>query len=278
MGGLRKYMPITYATALIGSLALIGFPGFSGFFSKDGIIEAVHHSELWGADIAYLAVLSGVFVTALYSFRMFFMTFHGRERMDDHTREHLHEAPWVVTGPLILLAIPSVIIGWWWAEPMLFGGYFGEAIRVAPEHDTLARLGEGYHGLGAFLLHGLMAPPFWLAALGVFTAWFLYIKRPDLPAKIVARVRPLHIILVEKYGHDRFNDWFFGGGTRGLGGLLWRVGDRTLIDGLVVNGSAKAVAWFSSAFRRIQTGYLYTYAFAMIIGLLLLLQFAVGGS
>src|SRR6056297_979140 len=180
MGGLRKYMPVTYWTALIGSLALIGFPGTAGFFSKDGIIEAVHHSELWGADIAYLAVLSGVFVTALYSFRMFFMTFHGKERMDDHTREHLHEAPWVVTGPLILLAIPSVIIGWWWAEPMLFGGYFGEAIFVAPEHDSLARLGEGYHGLVAFLLHGLMAPPFWLAALGVATAWFLYMKRTDL--------------------------------------------------------------------------------------------------
>ncbi len=277
MGGLRKYMPITYVTALIGSLALIGFPGFSGFFSKDGIIEAVHHSELWGADIAYLAVLSGVFVTALYSFRMFFMTFHGKERMDDHTREHLHEAPWVVTGPLILLAIPSVIIGWWWAEPMLFGGYFGEAIFVAPEHDSLARLGEGYHGLVAFLLHGLMAPPFWLAALGVATAWFLYMKRTDLPAKIAARLRPLHTILVEKYGHDRFNDWFFGGGTRGLGGLLWRVGDSALIDGLVVNGSAKVVAWFSGVFRRIQTGYLYTYAFAMIIGLLLLLQFTVGG-
>ncbi|MDZ7753755.1 MAG: NADH-quinone oxidoreductase subunit L [Gammaproteobacteria bacterium] len=277
MGGLRKYMPITYATALIGSLALIGFPGFSGFFSKDGIIEAVHHSELWGADIAYMAVLSGVFVTALYSFRMFFMTFHGRERMDDHTREHLHEAPWVVTGPLILLAIPSVIIGWWWAEPMLFGGYFGEAIFVAPEHDTLARLGQDYHGLVAFLLHGIMAPPFWLAALGVLTAWFLYIKRPDLPAQIVARIRPLHTILVEKYGHDRFNDWFFGGGTRGLGTLLWRVGDMGLIDGLMVNGSARVVGWFSGVFRRIQTGYLYTYAFAMIIGLLLLLQFAVGG-
>ncbi len=277
MGGLRRYMPITYVTALIGSLALIGFPGFSGFFSKDAIIEAVHYSDIWGSDIAYWAVLSGVFVTALYTFRMFFMTFHGRERMDEHTREHLHETPWVVTVPLVLLAVPSVLVGLLWVGPMLFEGYFGAAIQVAPEHDALGRWGaEHWHGPWAMVLHGLVMPPLWLAAGGVLAAWYLYLKRPELPAVIARRLSLVHRILLDKYGHDRFNQWFFAGGTRGIGRLLWDVGDMKLIDGLLVNGSARAVGWFSGILRHIQSGYLYHYAFAMIIGLLLLLRWVVG--
>ena len=271
MGGIRKYMPITYWTSLVGSLALIGFPGFSGFFSKDGIIEAVHHSDLTGSGFAYLAVVTGVFVTALYSFRMFFLVFHGKERMDEHTREHLHETPWVVTVPLILLAIPSVIVGGFYVEPVLFGDFFGDAIHVAKEHDVLAQVGEGYTGVLGFMLHALWTAPFWMAAAGVGTAAFLYLRQPHLPAIISERLHLLYTILVHKYGMDEFNQFVFAGGARGVGSLLWRLGDMKLIDGLLVNGSAKAVGWFSAFVRHVQSGYLYHYAFAMIFGLLLLL-------
>jgi NADH-quinone oxidoreductase subunit L len=269
MGGLKKYMPITYWTALIGSLALIGFPGFSGFFSKDAIIEATHHAyeaERAGAGFAYYAVLLGVFITALYTFRMFFLTFHGKERMDEHTREHLHETPWVVTLPLILLAIPSVLIGMFTITPLLFGHYFDGAIFVIhnpfdPEH---------YHGVLGFIGHGLLQPPVWLALAGFGTAYFLYMKRPELPGVIADRTKLIYKILLDKYGFDRFNDWFFAGGARGIGSLMWRIGDVRLIDGLV-NGTAKLVGWFSGVIRHIQTGYLYHYAFAMILGLAVLL-------
>jgi NADH-quinone oxidoreductase subunit L len=270
MGGLKKYMPITYWTALIGSLALIGFPGFSGFFSKDAIIEAAHHAyEIrggWETAFAYYAVLLGVFITALYTFRMFFLTFHGKERMDEHTREHLHETPWVVTGPLIALAIPSVLIGMFTITPLLFGHYFDGAIFVIhnpfdPEH---------YHGVLSFIGHGFLQPPVWLAAAGFGTAYFLYMARPELPGVIADRSKLIYKILLDKYGFDRFNDWFFAGGARGIGSLMWRIGDVRLIDGLV-NGTAKLVGWFSGVLRHIQTGYLYHYAFAMILGLAVLL-------
>ena len=275
MGGLRKYMPITYLTALIGSLALIGFPGFSGFFSKDAIIEAVEHSTIAGSGFAYFAVLSGVFITALYSFRMFFLVFHGEERMDEHTRDHLHETSAVITLPLILLAIPSVAIGWYTIGPMLFGDYFGASIFVLPEHDVLAAVGEGWHGSFAMVLHGIQQPPFILATLGVFTAWFLYLKRPDLAEAIKQKSGLLHRILVEKYGFDRFNEIVFAGGARGLGNFFWRNGDVRLIDGLIVNGSAKTVGWISGIIRHVQSGYLYHYAFAMILGLLGLLSWVI---
>jgi len=278
MGGLRKYMPITYLTTLIGSLALIGFPGFSGFFSKDAIIEAAHHAyEIrggWETAFAYYAVLLGVFITALYTFRMFFLTFHGKERMDEHTREHLHETPWVVTLPLILLAIPSVLIGMFTITPLLFGHYFDGAIFVIhnpfdPEH---------YHGVMSFIGHGFLQPPVWLAAAGFGTAYFLYMKRPELPGVIADRSKLIYKILLDKYGFDRFNDWFFAGGARGIGSLMWRIGDVRLIDGLV-NGTAKLVGWFSGVIRHIQTGYLYHYAFAMILGLAVLLgAFVLYGS
>ncbi len=272
MGGLKKYMPITYWTSLIGSLALIGFPGFAGFFSKDAIIEATHHAyvaERSGAGLAYWAITLGVFITALYTFRMFFLVFHGKERMDEHTRHHLHETPPVVTIPLILLAIPSVLIGIVTIGPLLFGSYFEGAIFVEHTHNPFHS--EHYHGVWSFIGHGLSQPPFWLAMFGLVTAWFLYLKRPDLATLIKERAGIIYTILVEKYGFDRFNDWFFAGGTRQLGNWLWRIGDVTLIDGLMVNGSAKVVGWFSGVIRQIQTGLLYHYAFVMIMGLALLL-------
>ena len=275
MGGLKKYMPITYWTALIGSLALIGFPGFSGFFSKDAIIEAVRDSHLPGAGFAYAAVLSGVFVTALYTFRMFFLVFHGKERMDPHTREHLRESPGVVTVPLILLAIPSLLVGFFTVRPLLFGDYFGTAIKVLPAHDVVARLGEHFTGPLSFMLHGFLAAPFWLAMAGVFTAWFVYLKRPDMADAARKRFALLYTVLVNKYGFDEFNEFFFARGGRGAGRLLWRIGDALLIDGLLVNGTARAVGWFARVARNVQSGYLYHYAFAMIIGLLLLLTWFV---
>jgi len=271
MGGLRRYMPITYWTALIGSLALIGFPGFSGFFSKDAIIESVHASAIPGAGYAYWCVLLGVFVTALYSFRMFFLVFHGEERMDAHTRSHLKESPWVVTLPLILLAIPSIGAGWMTEELLLFGGYFGAAIQVAPERDVLTVIGE--HGTGAtsFLVHGLTGAPFLLAMAGLATAWLLYLRRPDLLPGVTERFRSLNRVLVNKYYFDDLNEKVIAVGARGLGRGLWRVGDEILIDGLLVNGSARAVGWLAGVVRRVQSGYLYHYAFAMIIGLAVML-------
>ncbi len=271
MGGLRKYLPVTYWTSLLGSLALIGTPGFSGFFSKDAIIEAVHASTLPGAGYAYAAVLGGVFITALYSFRLFFMTFHGKERMDEHTREHLHESPLVVTIPLILLAIPSVAIGWFTVGPFLFEGFLGSAIQVFPGHDVLAEIGEHFHGPASFVQHGVMGPAFWLALAGVITAWFLYLKSPETTEAIATRLAGVQRLLINKYYFDDFNEKVLAAGSRGLGRLLWRTGDEVLIDGALVNGSARLVGWTAGVVRRVQSGYLYHYAFAMIIGLALLL-------
>ena len=277
MGGLWRRMPVTWICSLTGTLALIGFPGFSGFFSKDGIIEAVRHSDLAGAWIAYPAVLLGVFITALYSFRMYFLVFHGEERTDAHTREHLHEGPLVVTGPLVVLAFFSVVIGWPWVEPMLFGDYFGGTIVVAPEHDVLARVGEGFGGAGAFATHGFVALPFWLAAAGAALAWYLYVRNPGLPEQIAERFRGGYRVLVNKYGFDDFYGAFFAGGTRRLGGLLWRLGDVRVIDGWIVNGSARAVGRIAGIIRHVQTGLLYHYAFAMILGLLGLMTWLLYG-
>jgi NADH-quinone oxidoreductase subunit L len=271
-------MPITYWTALIGSLALIGFPGFSGFFSKDAIIEAVHFASIPGAGYAYVCVLLGVFVTALYTFRMIFMVFHGEERMDGHTREHLRESPWVVTVPLVLLAIPSVAIGWMTEEAILFGNYFGGAIQVLPSHDVLAELGKHGTTPAYFLIHGLQAPPFLLATSGVLTAWFLFLRRPGIPAALVERFSGLNRLLVNKYYFDDFNEKVLAPASRALGRRLWRTGDEVLIDGALVNGSARLVGWLSGVFSRVQTGYLYHYAFAMIVGLAAMLGWLLLGS
>jgi len=271
MGGLKKYMPITYWTALIGTLALIGFPGFAGFFSKDAVLEAVHASHLSGATYAYWCLLIGVFVTAFYSFRLVFMTFHGKERMDHHTQEHLRESPWVVTLPLVLLAIPSVVIGWFTIKSLLFGGYFEGSIRVARNHDVLRHVGEEFHGPAAFVLHGFTGPAVWLAAAGVALAWFLYLKRPDLPAQLRERAGPLYTLLENKYYFDWFNENVVAAGSRMLGTALWKGGDVALIDGAAVNGSARLVGWVAQVARGLQSGYLYHYAFATIIGLSVLL-------
>ena len=271
MGGLRKYLPITYGTFLVGSLALIGFPGTSGFFSKDALIDAVHGSHRVGSGYAYFCVLSGVFITALYTFRMFFMTFHGKERMDHHTQQHLHESPWVVTLPLVLLAIPSAMVGWFTVKAMLFGDFFAGAIKVLPGHDVLARVGEEFQGPGEFILGALQSAPVWLALMGVATAWMFFLRKPEWANSVERSFKWLQIVLLEKYGFDWFNEHIIVAGSRLLGGGLWRIGDQTLIDDGLVNGSARAVGWLGSVMRYAQSGYLYHYAFAMILGLASLL-------
>lgn len=271
MGGLKKYLPITYWTSLVGSLALIGFPGFSGFFSKDSIIEVVHYSNLPGSGIAYAAVLGGVVITAFYSFRMFFLVFHGEERMDQHTKDHLHEPPKVVTFPLIALAIPSVIIGALTIKTMVFGDYFGDAIFISESHNALAKFSESFHGVWGFIEHGFKGPAVYLAALGVFVAWWMYILQPGSAGFWVKKFAWLHKLLENKYYLDDIFAAVFGGGSRGLGNRLWKSGDMAIIDGFFVNGSAKVVVWFAGVARKVQTGLLYHYAFAMIIGVLALL-------
>lgn len=271
MGGLRKYMPITWITFLIGSLALIGTPGFAGFFSKDSIIEAVGVSDRIGSGYAYFSVLAGVFITALYSFRLYFIVFHGKERMDEHTREHLHETPWVVTVPLILLAIPSVVIGFIYVDSMVFGDFFKNAIYVNQSNDVLGHLATEFHGALGMVGHAFKTAPFWLAFAGVAVAWFFYMKRPDIPEMIKQKLSLLYNFMLNKYGFDRFNEIVFAGGSRGIGTFLWKVGDVKIIDGLIVNGSAHSVGAISTVMRKIQSGYLYHYAFAMILGVLALL-------
>ena len=279
MGGLKKYLPITYFTVLIGALANAGFPPFAGFFSKDSIIEAIHASTTPGHAIAYLAALGGVFIGGLYSFRLVFFTFHGEERFADHDHhdhahddhehhglapgEKPHEPGWVVTLPLILLAIPSLFIGMLTIEPMVAGSFFGEAIK---ESETMLELKKEFHGWWPMIVHGFTAPSFWLALAGAVTAWVCYIAKPELPAKIRAALSLPVKILEEKYGFDRFNDWFFASGALKLGQGLWRFGDVTIIDGIMVNGTAKLIGWFAGFSRKMQTGYLYTYAFTMILG------------
>ena len=267
MGGLRKYLPITYWTFLIGTLALIGFPGTSGFYSKDLLIDAVHESHRVGAPYAYFCVLAGVFITALYSFRAFFMTFHGPERMDHETQHHLHESPWVVTAPLILLAIPSALIGWFTVRPVLFGGYFGGALQVLPANDVLAKVGEEFHSPGEFLVSAFAQPTLYIALAGVVAAWLFFLKYPSWADAAERRFKWLHSILVNKYGFDWFNEHIVVPLVRGLGTAFWKGGDELLIDGALVNGSARFVGWLGSVVRYAQSGYLYHYAFAMILGL-----------
>ena len=294
MGGLRKYMPITHWTFLLATLALIGFPGFAGFFSKDAIIEAVHHSQIVGSDYAHWLLVAGVFVTALYSFRLYFLVFHGQgpRHFEPHHEAHdeeggaepqvhhevhdepmPHESPKVVTVPLILLAIPSVVIGYMAIGPMLFGDYFDGAITVAAIHDTLGEI--HFAGATSFLLHGLTGIPLYLAAAGALITWYIYMRRPVIATDLATRFDWVYWILDRKYGFDAFNQWVFAGGARLLGKVLWQGGDRVLIDGAVVNGSARSVGLLASIMRYLQTGYLYHYAFAIIIGLLGLLSWFV---
>jgi NADH-quinone oxidoreductase subunit L len=287
---------VTWITALLGTLALIGTPFFSGFYSKDSIILAAGAASAagqTGATVAYWAVTAGVFVTAFYSFRMFFLVFHGKPRwqqthdhghghgkhVDDHGHGHdghhgePHESPNVITAPLVLLAIPSVIIGFVTVDAMLFGGFFSKAIFVDVErHRAMAHLAEHFHGATAMALHGFVSLPFWLDVAGVSLAAWLYLKRPDLPALLARRFHGAYELLVNKYYLDRFNEVVFAGGARLLGTALWKGGDVGLIDGLAVNGSARVVGWLARLTRPLQSGYIYHYAFAMIIGLLLMVS------
>ena len=294
MGGLRKYMPITWITSLVGSLALIGTPLFSGFYSKDSIIEAVHESHLFGSSFASFAVLAGVFVTAFYSFRMYFLVFHGKERFDQNPEAHHdahdahdghaqhddhhkpHESPWVVTLPLILLAIPSVVIGYLTIEPTVFGGFFKDAIFInAEKHQAMTVLTEEFHGALNMAMHALKTMPFWLAVAGVASSYYMYMINPALPAAIKRIFQPIYTLLENKYYLDWFNENVIARGACVLGVGLWKVGDQTLIDGTVVNGSWKVVRIFSGLVRRIQTGYLYHYALSMIVGVFVLMTYFV---
>jgi NADH-quinone oxidoreductase subunit L len=288
MGGVRKYMPITWITSLLGSLALIGTPLFSGFYSKDEIILAIHASSLPASGFAYFAVLTGVFVTAFYSFRMYFLVFHGKERYDQNPDAHHdshghhdsptkpHESPWVITVPLVLLAIPSVVIGFITIQPMLFGEFFKDSIYVNGEiHKAMEMLRAEFHGPAQLALHGLTAAPFWLALAGVVSAYYLYMVNPTLPAAIQKRIQPVYTLLENKYYLDWINENILARGARALGTGLWKGGDEAVIDGLLVNGSWKVVGWVSGLVRWFQTGYLYHYAFAMILGVFVLMTYFV---
>jgi len=302
MGGLWKYMPITWFTSLVGSLALIGFPLFSGFYSKDTIIEAVALSHIPGASYAYFCVIVGVFVTAFYSFRMYFLVFHGEERFgkvavchashdadqdshdhhgdEDHDSHHglspgqkPHESSWVVTLPLILLAIPSVFVGYLTIDPMLFGDFFKGVIYFSEQHHVMAELADEFHGAMAMALHGFTSLPFFLAMGGVGLAWFFYMVAPSVPAALMRSFKPIHTLLENKYYFDKFNELVFAGGARLLGRGLWKFGDQALIDGMIVNGSAKAVGLIAQLSKLFQSGHVYQYAFSMIIGVFILLTF-----
>jgi NADH-quinone oxidoreductase subunit L len=290
MGNVRKYMPITWITSLLGSLALIGTPFFAGFYSKDSIIEAVAESHLPGAGFAHFAVLAGVFVTAFYSFRLYFLVFHGKERYDQNPDAHHghgdhhghghdskpHESPWVVTVPLILLAIPSVVIGGMTIGPMLFGDFFKGAIFVdAAKHPVMQELGHAFHGPMAMALHSVTTAPLWLAIAGVACAYYMYMVNPALPTAIKQKFMPVFTVLENKYYLDWFNENVLARGARALGTGLWKGGDQTIIDGLLVNGSWKVVGVISSVVRKVQSGYLYHYAFAMIMGVLVLMTYFV---
>ncbi len=288
MGNLRKYMPITWLTMLLGNLSLIGTPLFSGFYSKDSIIEAVHASNLTGSGFAYFAVLASVFVTAFYAFRQYFIVFHGKERWREvkhdahhhHDDEHHHglspndnphESPWVVTLPLVLLAIPSVIVGALTIKPLLYGDFFKDVIYVNHEaHPVMSKMAEEFHGVFGMVTHSLATPVLYLAIAGVVSAWFLYVKAPHLPAKIAQAFAPIYKLLDNKYYLDVIYFNVFAKGSRALGQFFWKIGDTMIIDNGIVNGSAKLVGAVAAQIRKAQTGFIYTYAAVMVAGVLVL--------
>lgn len=287
MGGLRKYMPITWITMLIGTLALVGTPFFSGFYSKESIIGAAGAANVWGASFAYYSIKIGVFVTSLYSFRLYFMVFHGKERFntdphavthDEHGEHHggiPKESPWVVTVPLVILAIASVVTGFWFVDPLLFDGYFGQAIAVLPQHPAMAVIAEEWHGWLAFAWHGFTALPFWLLVAGFVTAWYCYLINPSVPQKLARTFSGIYRVLDNKYYADWFNEQIITRGVRLLGRGLWKGGDGGFIDGIIVNGSARMIGLAAATGRLVQSGYIYHYAFAMIIGIMVFLTFFV---
>ncbi|AUL46622.1 NADH-quinone oxidoreductase subunit L [Bordetella trematum] len=286
MGGLRKYMPITWITFLLGTLALVGTPFFSGFYSKEQIIDAAGAANVWGAHFAYYATMTGVFVTSLYSFRLYFLVFHGKERFPEHGDDHAHghddhhggkphESPWVVTLPLVLLAIPSVVIGAWAAGPMLFGKFFDGVITVLPQHPAMGELREDWHGWVAYGLHSVQTPAFWLMVAGAVVAWYCYLINPKVPARVKQTFSGVYKVMENKYYVDWINEQIIARGARCLGRGLWQTGDRGLIDGVLVNGSARLVGWVAAVSRHLQSGYIYHYAFAMILGIMALVTFFV---
>ena len=278
MGGLRKKMPITYITSLLGTLALIGFPGFAGFYSKDMIIEAVHYSELPFSGWVYFAVVLGVFITAFYSMRLLFLVFHGESRVDKHTEEHLHETAPSITVPLILLAIPSVVIGYFTIEPMLFGGWLDNGIYIDTSHESVAKLKHHFHSAFSLISHSVMTLPFWMMVGGIATAWLFSLYRTEWADVIQRRFKRINYVLVSLYGFDRFNEIVFVRGALKLGNLLWKISDMAIIDKLLVNGSARFARFVGSFIRPVQTGYVYHYAFFMIISLMLVLGWVLVAS
>ena len=271
MGGLRKKMPITYVTSLLGTLALIGFPGFAGFYSKDMIIEAVHYSDLPFAGWVYFAVILGVFITAFYSLRLLFLVFHGESRLDSHTEEHVHETAPSITVPLVLLAIPSVLIGYFTIEPMLFGGWLENGIFIDSSHHAVAKLESHFHSAFSLITHSVMTLPFWMMIGGGLTAGVFCIYRTDWADLIQSKFKRINYVLNSLYGFDRFNEIVFVRGSLKLGNLLWKISDMTIIDQLLVNGSARFARYVGAFIRPIQTGYVYHYAFFMIVSLMLVL-------
>lgn len=273
MGGLWRKMPITYVTYLIGGLALCAFPPFSGFYSKDTIIEAAKLSEIAGSGYAYYCVVLGAMVTALYTFRSLFMTFHGQPRMDKHSFAHVQESPWVVWLPLVLLAIPSVIIGYILYMPMLYAkpSLLSQSLFVLPEHNVLAELGREVSSPLQAALHAPASPVFWLVLAGIFIAWICYIAVPTLPAALAKRFSWIYRLLVDKYGFDAFNNHVIVQGTKGLGRFFYHAGDQVIIDGTLVNGSSRLLRWFAQKGRAMQSGYLYHYTAFMTLGLFIFL-------
>lgn len=269
MGGLVRYLPITYLTFAIGALALAAIPPFAGFYSKDAIIEAVHLSTIPGAAFAYFCVMAGAFITPLYIFRAFFLTFHGESHLDATEKEHVKESPWVVLIPLIALAVPSLIAGGMLIGPMLFASprLLGASIFVLPQHDVLTQLAAEYHGAKHMALVAGHSPTFWLALAGIVTAWIFNIGFAEFAEKLKKRFALLYQVMVYKYGFDDFNQIVFVHGSRKLGNFFYKVVDLIVIDGVFVNGSGKFIRWFASVARRLQTGYIYHYALVMMIGL-----------
>ena len=271
MGGLRKKMPITYVTSLLGTLALIGFPGFAGFYSKDMIIEAVHYSDLPFAGWVYFAVVLGVFITAFYSLRLLFLVFHGESRLDSHTEEHVHETAPSITVPLILLAIPSVLIGYFTIEPILFGGWLENGIFIDSSHLAVSKLEDHFYSAFSLITHSVMTLPFWMMVGGGLTAWVFCIYRTDWADLIQSKFKRINYVLNSLYGFDRFNEIVFVRGSLKIGNLLWKISDMAIIDQLLVNGSARFARYVGAFIRPVQTGYVYHYAFFMIISLMFVL-------
>ena len=278
MGGLRKKMPITYVTSLLGTLALIGFPGFAGFYSKDMIIEAVHYSDLPFAGWVYFAVILGVFITAFYSLRLLFLVFHGKSRLDSDNEEHVHETAPSITVPLILLAIPSVLIGYFTIEPMLFGGWLENAIFIDPSHHAVSKLEDHFHSAFSLITHSVMTLPFWMMVGGGLTAWVFCIYRTDWADLIQSKFKRINYVLNSLYGFDRFNEIIFVRGSLKIGNLLWKISDMAIIDQLLVNGSARFARYVGAFIRPVQTGYVYHYAFFMIISLMFVLGWVLVAS